>query len=278
LSFARFRRLLSFLAAPLLFTGDACALDSLIVRLPGGIPLTMLLVPPGGFMMGSNDPDTSKWHSCGTSIPCESPAHRVDIGSSFYLGKYEVTQRQWRAVTGSNPSFFKSHPDCPVEQVSWNDCRAFCDKLSALNLGKFRLPSEAEWEYACRAGTTTRFFFGEPQCSPEASSCPELDSYALWGGNSKGGTVPVGGFKPNKWGFYDFYGNVYEWCEDDWLPNYHGAPADGRPLIGRKAEPKCLRGAWRGYDQVQKFTSFFRANHESTTRHGCCGVRLVRER
>jgi len=266
-------------ALTLLLSGNSFALDSLVIRLPGGIPLVMIMVPAGVFTMGSADPDTSNWHVGKKIPPRETPAHKVNISSPFYIGKFEVTQRQWKAVMDSNPSFFNSCPDCPVEKISWYDCKNFCTKLNDLNLGKFRLPSEAEWEYACRAGTKGRFFFGDCSCNPDDLGCAILDRYAVWSGNAKGETEAAGGKLPNPWGLFDLLGNVYEWCEDDWHPNYQGAPADGKPWLSNvKNTEKCLRGSWRGYNKVKYFTSFFRASHEPQLRHDCCGFRLVREK
>jgi formylglycine-generating enzyme required for sulfatase activity len=156
----------------------------------------------------------------------EGPQHRVRITEPFYMGKYEVTQQQWQAVMGNNPSEFKG-PDNPVEKVSWNDCQAFTGKLNegvGQSGAEYSLPTEAQWEYACRAGSTTRWFFGDDEAG--------LSEYA-WGrakigddrasfredapGRGKTGkasTHPVGQKKPNAWGLYDVHGNVSEWCAD----------------------------------------------------------------
>ncbi|WP_039962467.1 formylglycine-generating enzyme family protein, partial [Kamptonema sp. PCC 6506] len=145
----------------------------------------------------------------------------------FFMGKYAVTQEQWEAVMGNNPSNFKGAKR-PVELVTWYDAVAFCQKLSQKTGKKYRLPSEAEWEYACRAGTSTPFYFGE-------TITPELVNYDgnyPYGAASKGvyrkEMTPVGSFPPNAFGLYDMHGNVWEWCADPWHNNYQGAPQDGR--------------------------------------------------
>jgi formylglycine-generating enzyme required for sulfatase activity len=130
---------------------------------------------------------------------------------------------------GTNPSRFRNNPQNPVEQVSWNDAQAFCQKLSQITGKTYRLPTEAEWEYACRAGTTTCYYFGD--------DANQLGDYAWYDGNSQGTTHPVGQKKPNVWGLYDMSGNVWEWCEDNWYDNYIEAPDDGSAQ-----SRKCLRG------------------------------------
>jgi hypothetical protein len=215
---------------------------------------------------------------------CDTPSHKVTFTYNFYMGKFELTQKQWEAVMDTNPSEFKkAGPNAPVECVSWNDCKEFCNKLNSLKLvdskgkvkvGKFRLSSESEWEYACRAGTTTRFYWGDGTCTPDSNRVCDLNDYAWWSNNNNGSTEPVGGKKPNAWGLYDMVGNVYEWCEDPWHIGYTGHPANGSVWQGTELH-KLTRGSWRGYPQPQKFTSFFRTPHRDTLRHGCCGVRIA---
>jgi len=164
------------------------------------IGMVFVLIPAGEFMMGSNDGEYD-----------ERPVHQVRISQPFYLGKYEVTQEQWQAVMGRNPSRFTGAPTLPVEQVSWEEVQTFVRALNAREGGTaYRLPTEAEWEYAARAGSTTTYSFG--------SKASKLGDYAWYGDNAGGRTHPVGQRKPNAWGLYDMHGNVWEWVQDWYGP------------------------------------------------------------
>jgi formylglycine-generating enzyme required for sulfatase activity len=206
-----------------------------------GVKLEMVAIPPGDFMMGSpeTEPDRQKF---------EGPQHRVRIGYWFYLGKFETTQAEWRAVMGTSPSSFKDCDECPVEQVSWDDAVEFCRKLSARTGRDYRLPSEAEWEYAARAGTTTPFAFGD-------TVTPEIVNYKgeyPYGNTAKGTnrerTVPVGSLGvANAFGLSDMHGNVSEWCLDWWHESYSkiagDAPTDGSAWVsGGELPYQVLRG------------------------------------
>ncbi|MDR0881623.1 MAG: SUMF1/EgtB/PvdO family nonheme iron enzyme [Candidatus Adiutrix sp.] len=164
------------------------------------IGMDFVLIPAGSFLMGSDPQKDSK------AYDDEFPQHRVSISQPFYLGKYEVTQEQWAAVMGSNPSSFKGRTN-PVEQVSWDDVQVFIKELNLKEgTGKYRLPTEAEWEYAARAGTNSPYSFGDDES--------ELGDYAWYGHNSGHNTHPVGRKQPNAWGLHDMHGNVWEWVED----------------------------------------------------------------
>jgi formylglycine-generating enzyme required for sulfatase activity len=196
-----------------------------------GIILEMVAIPRGKFMMGSNEFDDEK------------PIHEVTV-SSFYMGKYPVTQEQWKAIAlldkididlNPNPSYFKGDKK-PIDSVSWNMGVEFCKRLSKLTGKDYRLPSEAEWEYACRAGTTSKYYFGD-------DLDPSLANYD----RNLGCTSLVGSFPPNAFGLYDMHGNVWEWCLDDWHANYNGCPTDGSAWLNinnsqEGIKYKCLRG------------------------------------
>jgi formylglycine-generating enzyme required for sulfatase activity len=238
--------------------------------LGNGVTLEMVEIPGGTFIMGS---PTSEENSSSS----ESPQHQVTV-PSFYMGKYELTQAQYQAIIGTNPSRFgfkgknrpvegvswnnavefckklsqKTGKNRPVEGVSWNNAVEFCKKLSQKTGKNYRLPSEAEWEYACRAGTITPFYFGE-------SITPDLVNYngnytyaSATKGKDRQQTTDVGTFPPNSFGLYDMHGNVWEWCQDDYKNNYINAPTDGSALTspswsGKMLRGKMLRGGSWGY-------------------------------
>ena len=178
----------------------------------------MVVIPAGSFEMGSYD-DASR------------PVHRVNI-AGFLMGKTEITQGQWKAVMGSNPSSFGScGDDCPVESVSWNDAQEFVQRLSQKTGKQYRLPSEAEWEYAARAGSTTKYSFGDADA--------QLTEYAWYGTNK---TQRVAQKRPNAFGLFDMHGNVWEWTQDCWNANYSGAPTDGSAWTTGCSGSRVLRG------------------------------------
>ncbi|MGO8691187.1 MAG: formylglycine-generating enzyme family protein [Thermoguttaceae bacterium] len=180
--------------------------EGVTVDLGGGVKTELVLIPAGEFKMGSPDSDKDAYHD-------EEPQHRVRITKPFYLGKYLITQEQWEAVMGSNPSGFKGAKN-PVEHVSWDDCQKFLERLNGkIGGGKFSLPTEAQWEYACRAGSTTRYCFGDDPS--------QLGDYAWYDKNSGSKTHPVGEKKPNAWGLYEMHGSVWEWCEDWYNDGYY---------------------------------------------------------
>jgi len=192
----------------------------LTLDLGGGVTMKMILIRPGRFMMGSPASEAGRDDKYD-----EGPEHEVTITRSFYMGVTEVTQAQYEAVMGKNPSEFKGATKA-VDLVSWDDATEFCKKLSDKTRQVVRLPTEAEWEYACRAGTQTAFSFGDSHAA--------LGDYAWWVGNSDKTTHPVGQKKPNAWGLYDMHGNVFEWCAD-WHGEYPKGPVTDPfgPATGR---------------------------------------------
>jgi formylglycine-generating enzyme required for sulfatase activity len=219
--------------------------------LGNGVTLEMVEVPGGTFMMGSTESEVqtafaeAKRYSGSAKLEwftAETPRHRVTL-PTFFMGRFEVTQAQWRAVMGGDPSAFKGD-NLPVESVSWNDAKDFCARLKQRTGKAYRLPSEAEWEYACRAGTTTPFAFGEtitPQVVNYDGNYPYASAPK---GEYREKTVPVGSLGvANAFGLSDLHGNVWEWCEDVWHPNYNGAPDDGRAwTTGGDQNYRVLRG------------------------------------
>ena len=212
--------------------------------------MVLVRIEPGTFLMGS--PDTDK-----EANDNEKPRHWVRITRPFYLGECEVTQDQYRKVTGKNPSAFEGDRNRPVEQVSWADAVAFCNALSAkegltpfyreevtiAGGGGYRLPTEAEWEYACRAGSSTRYSFGDDAAG--------LGEYAWFGGNSGDATHPVGQKRPNGFGLYDMHGNVWEWCWDGYEAGYYrNSPADDPRGPSRAPAWGFRGGGWNGDPRV----------------------------
>jgi formylglycine-generating enzyme required for sulfatase activity len=227
------------------------------------VPMTFVLVPAGSFTMGDNGPNEGGLGSL--------PTHPVTIGQAFYVAETELTQAQWTAVMGTNPSSFPGN-NHPVEGVSWNDIQTpstgFLAKLNtALSGHGFRLPTEAEWEYVCRAGTSKDFFFGDTNI--EAN----LGTYAVWKTSS---TAEVKTKSPNPWGLYDILGNVWEWTGDDSHPDYTGAPVDGSAWVYSPRSGSCIRrgGCFR-ISLSDYFRSAFRSFTNSAQPLDTLGFRLV---
>jgi formylglycine-generating enzyme required for sulfatase activity len=208
--------------------------EVMIENLGNGVTLEMVKIPGGRFLMGSPETEAQRYDN-------ESPQHYVDV-PEFWMGKYVVTQQQWQAIMGNEPSYFKGK-NRPVERVSWNDATKFCQKLSKKTGRDYRLPSEAEWEYACRAGTTTPFYFGET-ITGELANYKASETYADEPkGEYREQTTPVGQFPPNAFGLYDMHGNVYEFCQDVWHSSYDGAPDDGSAWVnGGNSRYRVVRG------------------------------------
>lgn len=216
----------------------------------------MVVIPPGSFDMGSDKDE-----------PNEKPVHRVTIKYAFALGKNEVTQGQWKAVMGNNPSKFVNCGDnCPVEQVSWDDAQEFIEKLNEQTGKQYRLPSEAEWEYACRAGGQHAY------CgSDDPGSVGWYGGLATPAGNSGKSTNPVATRQPNAWGLYDMSGNVWEWVEDVYYDSYRDAPADGSARQGDSLLRIPRGGSWSYLQPATK-----RGGSESDFRYSTIGLRLAR--
>ena len=229
-SFFEGRRVLLLACGLALFAAALPAQEkNVAVDLGGGVRMEFVLIPAGSFLMGSNSGDIG-----------EKPVHQVTISKPFYMGKYEVTQEQWRALMGSNLSLFPG-PKRPVEQVSWSDCQNFLANLKPKVKGlKPSLPTEAQWEYACRAGSNSAYYYGDNPA--------DLKRYAWFDQNSKNTTHPVGEKLPNAWGLYDMYGNVYEWCADFFGLDYYGSSSAQNPTGPATGEYRSLRGgSWSFY-------------------------------
>ncbi|WP_017305774.1 bifunctional serine/threonine-protein kinase/formylglycine-generating enzyme family protein [Spirulina subsalsa] len=257
-----------------------------------GLNLEMVVIPAGEFMMGAPENEEGRYSD-------EGPQHRVMV-PEFFMSRTAITQAQWQIVAqlpqvvrslNPNPANFKGKNN-PVERVSWEDCIEFCLRLSQASGKLYRLPSEAEWEYACRGGTTTPFHFG-PTLSPQVAN---YDGNYTYGKGKKGEyrkkTIPVGSLNaPNAWGLHDMHGNVYEWCLDDWHGSYQDAPTDGRAwidndnhsqndrewlksLLNKKSTSKLLRGGyWSHYPKGCR--SAYRLNNPRDYKDDFIGFRVV---
>jgi formylglycine-generating enzyme required for sulfatase activity len=243
--------------------------------LGNGVVLEMVSIPGGTFMMGSPETEMGREER-------ESPQHEVTV-EPFYMGKYLVTQAQWEEVMGNNPSRFKGK-NRPVEQVSWKEAVRFCNRLSKMTGKTYRLPSEAEWEYACRAGTTTPFYFGETITTDLANYRGTNWIYkgtifsGSYGSGPKGvfyeETTEVGSFPPNAFGLYDMHGNVWEWCADPWhKSSYEGAPNDESVWEGSSRYRMVRGGSW--FNLPSHARTAFRVKSSSIKRYGTNGFRVV---
>ncbi|NEQ67892.1 MAG: formylglycine-generating enzyme family protein [Symploca sp. SIO2D2] len=249
----------------------------------------MVAIPSRTFLMGS--PEMEEGHSND-----ESPQHQVTL-KSFFMGKYPVTQAQWQAVAAlppvntelkPNPSRFQGK-NRPVEKVSWYDAIEFCARLSQTTGRQYRLPSEAEWEYACRAGTTTPFHFGETVTTDFANYRGTDNKKNKWKGSYDNGplgiyreeTTPVGNFSVgNDFGLYDMHGNVWEWCVDHWHGNYEGAPKDGSAWVDKNKNDSHYRllrgGSWLNSPKVCR-SAFRYFNVPGDSHRSDIGFRVVCE-
>ena len=228
-----------------------------------GLGMKFVWIPPGTFLMGSpkDDPDAYE----------NEIQHRVTLTKGFYMGVYTVTQEQWQAVRGDNPSKFQGEKNLPVESVSWFDCQEFVKKLREEDDWPYRLPTEAEWEYSCRAGTTTPFHFGATISTDQAN----YDGNYTYGNGKKGvfraNPVPVGSFPANAWGLHDMHGNVYQWCAD-WYGSY---PQNDiiDPQGPDSGETRVWRGgSWNYYPKYCRSAS--RDWHPPANRYPYLGFRI----
>jgi formylglycine-generating enzyme required for sulfatase activity len=254
-----------------------------LVELGDGVSLPLIEVPAGELVMGSPEDEPLRGSD-------EGPMHRVRL-EGFLIGQTPITQAQWRAVARQvpplgqrwerelalNPSNFTGQADSdqrPVEQVSWHDAMEFCRRLSALSGDAYKLPSEAQWEYACRAGSTTPFAFGET-ITPELANYRGTSSYANGPkGEYRQQTTPVGMFAANAWGLQDMHGNVWEWCLDHWHDSYEGAPFDGSAWVSGGGQSRLLRGgSW--HDLPGGCRSAYRALDRPDYANDDVGFRVV---
>ena len=210
-------------------------------NLGNNITLEMVQIPGGSFRMGSPADEAERFVN-------EGPQHEGTI-PEFFMGRYAVTQAQYQQVMGENPSRFKGE-NRPVEQVSWNNAMEFCKKLSEVTGRTYRLPSEAEWEYACRAGTTTPFHFGETITTDLVNYNGNSTYASAPKGEYRQQTTDVGIFFPNFFGLYEMHGNVLEWCLDTWHKNYQGAPTDGSAWIDEGKKNLNLSLDWK---EIERF-------------------------
>jgi formylglycine-generating enzyme required for sulfatase activity len=234
------------------------------------IGMELVRIAPGEFMMGSPDSDKE-------AHDYEKPQHRVRITKPFYLGKYPVTQKQYEQVMGKNPSWFAKSgkgkdavanvdtAQFPVEYVSWENAVEFCKRLSLKEQQEYRLPTEAQWEYACRAGSTTRCCCGD--------DLQGLDEYAWYASNSGRRTHAVAQKQPNAWGLYDMQGNIWQWCADWWGKNYYAAAPVDDPTGPAAGSRRVLRGGcW--YGPARHCRSAERFSFLPEVRGNCQGLRV----
>ena len=237
-------------------SGSSLSGNALTIPVKNGISIEMVKVEAGSFNMGATPEMKSPYKD-------EKPVHRVTMTNDYYIGKYEVTQALWQAVMGSNPSYFKGD-DLPVEQVSWNDCQDFISKLNAMTGKRFRLPSEAEWEYAARGGKKSRGY--------QYSGSNTLGDVAWYEGNSGSKPHAVGTKQPNELGIYDMTGNVYEWCQD-WYGSYSSSPQTN-PIGAVSGSSRVDRGgSW--FFTAKHCRSSYRFNLTPGYRLNFLGLRLV---
>lgn len=226
------------------------------------LDMKFVWIAPGTFMMGSPKEENSRKN--------DETQHKVALTHGFYMAIYTVTQEQWTQLMGKNPSKFQDGRNLPVEQVSWADCQEFIKKLQDKEKKPYRLPSEAEWEYACRAGTTTPFYTGETISVEQAN----YNGNFVYADGKKGiyreKTMPIGSFPANPWGLYDMAGNVWQWCADMFDEYPKKEVIDPQVTTG---ENRVIRGgSW--IDNPRECRSAYRGGSKPTLRHSLVGLRL----
>ena len=251
------------------FCGKESENKDMTIPLSEDVNMDMIWIEPGTFMMGSPEDENGRDYN--------ETQHEVTLTRGYWIGKYEVTQAQYQAVMGTNPSYFNG-ADLPVEMVSWDDAKALCKKLTELERSagrlpegyEYNLPTEAQWEYACRAGTRSALNSGQNLTDKE--ECPEMDEVGWYGGNSDFQTHPAGQKQPNAWGLYDMHGNVCEWCLD-WYDDY---PADAvtDPTGPDAGSYRILRGGANG-DDAQDCRSAARSHTSPGSNFDFCGFRVA---
>lgn len=246
-------KLFSFICFYFSFT-FAFAQETKTLFLPDSVAIQFSKIPSGEFLMGSPLEEANRDKD-------EAPQQKVTV-ESYWIGTFEVTQKQWLAVMGYNPSIFKqkvNHLDFPVETVTWLECQAFIEKLNQLGMGSFRLPTEEEWEYACRAGTTSAYYWGEYENEWKVTTMAWINS------RSMATTNPVGTKPANPWGLYDMIGNVWEWTNTSYAK--YGEQASNDSL-------KVFRGgSWFDFGNSQRSAN--RHKHRIDERYSTIGLRLV---
>ena len=238
--------------------------------------IVFIQIPASSFTMGTSDKDKeilSEQKNWTRLLECERPARTVAITKPFLIGKTEVTQKQWKDVmSGKNPSAFKGD-NLPVESVGWEDVQTFIRELNKKGGGKFRLPTEAEWEYCCRAGGTNLFGLGKDNT---AITSDKLEEYAWFRANAENKTHPVGTKQPNAWGLHDLHGNVWEWCQDWYAPDFYAKGSTNNPVNTAASTERVFRGgSW--FLDAQNLRAAFRGGNTPNFKSQYVGFRLVRD-
>lgn len=239
--------------------------EGLKQSLGGGVELDLVSIPGGKFMMGDD-----RHHQD------EQPVHQVTL-PAFYMSRYPITQAQYRSLMGEGAGVGIGD-DCPIEKIDWYEAMEFCQKLTDLTGNPYTLPSEAQWEYAARAGTTTPFYFGDIITPDLVNYNGDFPYNGAPVGENRDRATAVGSFPANSFGLFDMHGNVWEWCLDSYQPNYHGAPTDGSAWIDESVPERELKRVMRGgaWDYVARgCRSAVRCSLAADRRMAGCGMRVV---